>query len=195
MAKEKNLENLKRRAFELCLAIYRVTSIFPFGEPLAIKLRKTSCDIIVSLAKKDIRDTILKTEEIKIYLEVAKAQNWLNPMNLDLLKSAYLLLVDTLLEIREPDKIKDQKVAKKDDNSLVAQDIKEERLVFGEALKRQDKLLDYFKKNKKAGISDLSKLFGSVSERTIRNDLTLLSERKIIKKVGDRRGTHYILVE
>jgi len=61
-----NLKNFQRRAFELCLAIYRVTKLFPSGEALINQLRETSSRIVVLLARGQIRDTLLKVEDKRI---------------------------------------------------------------------------------------------------------------------------------
>ncbi len=78
-----NLESLKRRGFELCLAVYRLTKLFPAGEVLIGQLREAASIIVVLLAQGRIRDTILKVEEVRIYLAVAREQNWAKPVNFD----------------------------------------------------------------------------------------------------------------
>jgi Fic family protein len=186
-----NLENFKRRAFELCLAVYRVTSLFPKGEVMRGQTRQCSSRIVVLLAAGKIRDTILKAEEIKIYLEIAKNQKWLAPINFDLLQSAYSLLADALPH----QGIGSEEMGEK----IIATPLpgekkeKETEFIFDEAEHRQEKIIEYFNKNKEAKVTDLLAILGKISERTIRNDLAVLIDRKLIKKAGNTRNAKYYL--
>ena len=186
-----NLENFKRRAFELCLAVYRVTSLFPKGEVLAGQMRQSSSRIIVLLAREKIRDTILKVEEIKIYLEIAKNQKWLAPLNFDLLKNAYSLLADGLMQRGLENGKRGEKIVATP--LLKEKKEKEVRLIFGEAERRQEMIVDYFNKNKEAKVTDLLDILGNISERTVRNDLAVLIGKNLIRRVGGRKGAKYLL--
>jgi len=187
-----NLENFKRRAFELCLAVYRVTGLFPKGEVMAGQMRQCSSRIVVLLAAGKIRDTILKAEEIKIYLEIAKNQKWLAPINFDLLLSAYSLLADALFCERGGNEEGGEKI--------IATPLPEEKkeketeFYFDKAEHRQEKIVEYFNKNKEAKVTDLLAIVGKVSERTVRNDLSVLIGRNIIRRVGGRKGAKYLLI-
>ncbi len=191
-----NLNNFKRRAFELCLAIYRVTKLFPTGELLINQLKEASLQIIVLLAQGKFRDTILKAEEMKIYLAVAREQNWLKPINFDLLKSAYSLLADALADWSSIKEIMAERGLEK---KVVATPLplpkkeREPKPVFGEAEKRQKLIIDYFNENKEAKVSELLGILGKVSERTVRNDLASLIGQNFIKKVGNNKNAYYIL--
>jgi len=205
-AENYNLENLKGRAFELCLAIYRVTKIFPSGEILTKQLCLAAAKIIILLAQERIRDTILKAEEIKIYLAIAREQEWVKPVNFDLLKTAYSLLIETLTEaegkVKEGAEKKEnvtppspKLIAKeKEDNVQKNKKRQRFRLIFAEMEKRQKLILTYFSKNGEAKVPDLLSVVSGVSERTIRNDLNELMDKNLIKRIGSRRGTRYMLV-
>jgi len=186
-----NLDNFKRRAFELCLAVYRVTNLFPRGEVLGGQMRQSSSRIIVLLAREKIRDTILKVEEIKIYLEIAKNQKWLAPLNFDLLKNAYSLLADGLAQQGTKNEKRGEKIIVTPLPKVKKE--KEVRLIFGEAEHRQKMIADYFNKNKEAKLTDLLNVLGNISERTVRNDLSILINRNLIRKVGGRKGARYLL--
>lgn len=198
--KNKNLEIFKRKAFELCLAIWRVTKLFPEAEFLAKELRRMSCEIIVALARGEIRDTILKAEELNIYLAIAREQNWVKPINFDLLKSEYAVLKESLLRLREGSEKQEQK--KENDAFLSEQkkiitekeNLNSRELIFGQAEKRRKLAFDYFRKNKEGKISDLLEFIGGVSERTLRNDLAYLASRHLIKKIGQNKGARYVII-
>lgn len=192
LGEAQNLINFRRRAFELCLAIYRVTNLFPPEETLKDQLRQTAVRIIVLLANSQIRDTILKVEEMKIYLAIAKAQNWLAPINFDLLASAYSLLSDTLKksQVVEKEPVAEEKIfatprIKKEPSGLVT---------GSEMEKRQKLILEYINKNGQAKVSDLLTILNNVTERTIRNDLRELINRNLVKKIGSRKDARYLLI-
>lgn len=194
-----NLTNFKRRAFELCLAVYRVTNLFPRGEALCGQLRQSSSKVVVLLAIGRIYDIILKTEEVKIYLEIAKSQKWLAPINFDLLLSAYSLLADALSCEGGGDEKRGEKiiVTPLPEPSSALPKLKkekEEEFVFGEAQRRQEMIVDYFNKKREAKVADLLNVLGSISERTVRNDLSILISRNFIKKVGSRKDARYTLI-
>jgi hypothetical protein len=193
-----NLDNFKRRAFELCLAVYRVTSLFPKGEVLIGQMRQCSSKIVVFLAAGKIRDTILNIEEIKIYLEIAKNQKWLAPINFDLLISAYSLLADSLgRPSTESEKRGEKKVMTPPPEQKLAliegKKEKEERYIFRESEIRLEKIIAYFNKNKEASVTQLLTILGKISERTVRNDLAVLIGRNVIKKTGNKRSVRYFL--
>lgn len=206
----KNLDNFKRRAFGLCLAVYRVTKLFPAGEVLTKQLREVSSEIVASLATEKICDTILKVEELKIYLGVAREQNWLKPINFDLLKTAYCLLSDGLNQYQAEEPSKSEKGESREkiittplpeprsawpEPILALPTIKKEQRGESDILGRREQLiLNHLNNNKEVKVSELLKILGGVSERTIRNDLADLIGRNLVKKVGSRKDAKYILV-
>ncbi|MBI5034825.1 MAG: DeoR family transcriptional regulator [Chloroflexi bacterium] len=58
---------------------------------------------------------------------------------------------------------------------------------------RQEATLEYIAKNQRVTNKDLRDLFPDVSEETIRRDLADLVEQDVLLKMGDKKGTHYIL--
>ncbi|OGZ34125.1 MAG: hypothetical protein A2Y98_02210 [Candidatus Portnoybacteria bacterium RBG_19FT_COMBO_36_7] len=194
----KNLDSYKGRAFELCLAIYRITKLFPAGEALISQLRQGSSKIVVFLATGKISDTILKIEEVKIYLEIAKNQKWLVPLNFDLLIAAYSLLLYDLAGRAIKSRERGEKTVMNPPPEISLSLPKEEkekeiRFIIGEAQLRQEKIVEYFNKNKETTVNDLRNILGKVSDRTVRNDLAVLMGRNFIRRVGRRRGVRYLL--
>lgn len=187
-----NLESFKGRAFELCLAVYRVTKLFPAGEIITSQLREASVKIVVFLAFGQIRDTILKVEELEIYLAVARAQNWLKPINFDLLKSAYSLLADALEngEKREAEPLQKREISTP---PSFQEKMEAKPIISGAMAERQKIALDYLAKNQEVRVSELIKILGGVSERTVRNDLVDLIKRNLVRKTGSRKNAKYLL--
>lgn len=58
---------------------------------------------------------------------------------------------------------------------------------------RQQTALEYLAKNQRITNRDYRDLFPDVSEETIRRDLADLVEQAVLLKLGDKKGTHYIL--
>jgi ATP-dependent DNA helicase RecG len=58
---------------------------------------------------------------------------------------------------------------------------------------RQEAALEYIAKNQRITNKDFRDLFPDVSEETIRRDLADLVEQDVLLKMGDKKGTHYIL--
>jgi Fic family protein len=155
-------------------------------------MRESSSQIIVFLATGKIRDTILKVDEIKIYLEIAKNQKWLAPLNFDLLKNAYSLLADSLAR-REPKREEREVKIFATPLPKEKKEIKE-RFIFEEAGIRLEKIIGYFNKNKEAKVTDLIGFLGAISERTVRNDLSVLINKNFIKRSGSRKNARYFLI-
>ncbi len=205
-----NFQNFKRRAFELCLAIYRLTKLFPPGEIITKQLRESASETVVFLATGRIHDTILKTEAIQVFLAIAKAQNWLKPINFDLLKMAYFMLSEKLKENEREQSMEFKKgdFGKKINNtpllprlarpelSSALPKIKKQlpdQTILSELDQRHRMIIDYLNKNQHARVSDLVNLIGNVGERTIRYDLSDLINKNLIKKIGDRKSAKYLL--
>jgi ATP-dependent DNA helicase RecG len=58
---------------------------------------------------------------------------------------------------------------------------------------RQQAALELLVKNQRIANREYRDLFPDVSEETIRRDLADLVEEGILLKMGDKKGTHYIL--
>lgn len=58
---------------------------------------------------------------------------------------------------------------------------------------RLQKMLDFLKEHSRITSSDYQKLCGEVNPETLRRDFVDMVERRVIMRVGDKRGTHYIL--
>jgi len=58
---------------------------------------------------------------------------------------------------------------------------------------RLQKMLDFLKEHGRITNSDYQKLCEDVNPETLRRDFVEMVERRLIMRVGDKRGTHYIL--
>lgn len=165
-----------QKIFQLCLAIYRVTNFFPPGEVLIEQLRKSANEILADYAgftKEEFND---KIDSICRCLGIAKAQNWLKPVNFEILIKEY-----NSLKLSEP--LFDSLLGKKGKGDI---DLKHNQ--------RQQMILAHLKENKQAKMRDFLTAFnGKFSERTIRNDLQELVNKGEIWRQGDKKSTVYFL--
>lgn len=193
-----NIENLKLRAFDICLAIYRVTKLFPEGEVLSGQLRETSSNIAVLLATKQISDTILlNIETVKIYLEIGKHQGWLNPLNFDLLIRAYCELTKAVEKTELAGESGKKKIIGTPPplKTLIKPKFKDgwSNDEKASVQKRHELIVDYLKTNSPAKTADIVRFLGNVVDRTVRMDLKILINKKIVKKSGMNKTAMYFV--
>lgn len=82
----------KRYFIKLTQAVYRTTDRFPEGEPLKARIRDKANEILTDLVIQDIqgREATLKAIELmESYFEVARIQNWVEPLNFVILEEEY----------------------------------------------------------------------------------------------------------
>jgi len=97
------LKNLQDKAFELCLAIYRMIKYFPEREVLINQIKGlanelTANILILDKAEKSVPAEIVpQAERLIVFLRIAGTQGWLNPINFDFLISGYQKLQNDLL--------------------------------------------------------------------------------------------------
>lgn len=188
-----NMKIFEQKTVELCLAIYRLTKLFPEDEVLKNILRRASIEIIILLAAGKIRDTILKVEQIKIYLSVAKEQNWAKPINFDLLINAYGLMAGDFLQRQT----ESAGLPKKAIGTPLPKEKKKsgQKPFLNGSQKRQQAIIELLTANKEVRVPYLKDFFKNVSERTLRNDLTYLIGQNLVKKVGGRKDARYFFIE
>lgn len=182
---------------KLTLAVYRVTEIFPEKEPLKAKIREKADDILANLIfiskenpdvkNKDLIETL--DDDIRVinsFFEIAKAQNWLNPGNLLVLK-------------REYDKI--SQLIKNFTKAQIEESKKDEKATFPKRKtsvsslnQRQEKILKLLEKEEKLQVWEAKKIFPEVSKRTLRRDFEQLLGQGLVKRIGERNSTFYQLV-
>lgn len=76
---------------------------------------------------------------------------------------------------------------------LVTEEADKSRWRKLELNERQQAALDFIAKNQRIANRDYRDMFPDVSEETIRRDLADLVEKDVLIKMGDKKGTHYIL--
>lgn len=182
MNQEPYLNDLKRRAFDLCLAIYRVTNLLPKAEVLTNQLKEITNEITAEVLTSEKING--KIEKLIVYLQIAKAQNWLKPVNFEVLIKEYQKLKADLKEKPKTNPPAGRQKPKMTSGRGGKQEIS----------KRQEKILAYLQDKKEAKMKDFLDIFeGEITDRTLRSDLKFLLNQGLIKKQGEFKTTKYFI--
>lgn len=215
------LKEVQDKAFDLCLAIYRIVKHFPEEEVLISQIKKLANDLTANILilekteKNLIQEISWQLEKINVFLRIAGTQGWLNPINFDFLMQGYGKIKDELnnlsdsrinvvsFEMRLPRgsaeiEKKEKKTLSNDfsekQNSNIIKRKTENRQLINELNQRQRKIIDFMRKKKEAKMNDLQGIFkGEVTERTLRNDLQGLTAKKLIRAEGEFKTRKYYI--
>jgi len=199
----------------LSLAVYRVTASFPIGEVLTRQLRLLANQVAAELSLVDdalnvagdiaVSDLIgieKKINYLRVYFKIASRQNWVRVINWTVLNFEYSKLRQEINLIGKNQKRKEAIVEEGKEAegiSLMSHNIKKEEKAKREPsskiaglTERQKRILTEISKRQFIKSSDLTPLFKNVSERTLRNDLIFLLEKKLIKREGFNKTTTYL---
>ena len=209
----------------MSLAIYRITAKLPVGEVLVGQLRGLGNEIAATLSSavaelssagdltaENFVDIQNKINRLKIYLAIAKAQNWVKAINWSILDFEYYKLQqEVLFELaKEGDSSrvltqKQEAVDKRENqesNSITSHNVEASKKVASARpislepsglSSRQSEILDLLNKKGSLKMSALIPLFkDEASDRTLRNDLKFLLGKKLIKKEGFNKTAIYL---
>lgn len=192
MNQEPYLNDFKRRAFELCLAVYRVTNLLPKAEVLTNQLKEIANEITAEILTSEKING--KIEKLIVYLQIAKAQNWLKPINFEVLIKEYQGLGE---EIKKEKTLRQAQGIKRlfpERPSTLAKVLGSRRVKKQEISERQKKILTYLQNKKEAKMKDFLEIFeGEITDRTLRSDLKFLLNQGLIKKQGEFKTTKYFI--
>lgn len=209
-------QELPRRALDLCLAIYRITAKLPAGEALVGQLRKlaneiaaelssaiTTLSVVGDLAEENSTEIKKKINRLRIYFQIAKAQNWVKPINWSILDLEYYRLQREVI-FESAGRGAREKEADTEKASIMSHNIKQAKKTVTLKLatsslsglnERQAKIIEVLTINSALKMADLVPLFkNDISERTLRNELHVLAKRGLIKKRGVNKYTEYYKV-
>lgn len=159
---------------KLCLAVYKVTDIFPKEEPLKFLIREKANQILADLLS---RNKLKKIEEnIKIlmgYFEIAEKQNWVDELNFLVLRREYA-------------KIKGEKERLKSKKGSVAPIGKQSNLS-----ERCGKILEILRQKERAQVWEFKKIFPEVTKRTLRRDFEFLLKQGLVERAGEDNNIYY----
>lgn len=194
-AQPDNSSPLFKREFLIKLTqdLYRLTLLFPKKEPLRYKMREAADDILVNPIENNL-------EVLASFFEVAKAQNWVNHLDILNLQQEYSRLKGdlnrqpSLILGREEGELKQEQIEER--VSAVKGDFEVASPSFLKHVpnnERQQKILEILKGKERTQVWELKKVFPEVTKRTLRRDLDQLLNHGMIKRAGERNETFYTL--
>ena len=173
---------------KLTQAVYRVTDGFPAGEPLKFKIREMANQILSDLVLFNPTggEKILKDIEVlDNYFEVARIQNWVNPLN-------FLVLGKEYIKIKKEFEGEEKK-EKKETSRKETEEPKDR--VERSGKERHQKVLEILKEKGQTQVWEIKKIFPGISKRTLRRDFDYLLKQGIIERIGEKNNTSYKIKE
>lgn len=162
------------RVLELILAVYRVTNRFPEGEVLIGQIRQLANKILADLITGHQEEASQGIRILLSYFQVAQVQNWLKPVNFEVLVREYKWLLEQL---------------NKQDGYRIENNNQEVKL--DKLDQRQKKIFKEIEEKKSLRFGKLLVLFPKLNPRTIRNDLSKMVKMKILLHYGKGRISVY----
>lgn len=189
----------KPHFIKLTLAVYRVTDLFPEGEPLKFKIRELSNDILADLILasainqgKDFEDkqrSLSRMEIMDGYLDLAQAHDWADHRNYLVLRTEYSKIKEWL------DSTFQNKVQKVENpnikETMPSNNSVNEIMINGG---RRAKIIEHLEGNGRVQIGQLSQIFPDISRRTLVRDLDGLFRSGYIRRIGNGRAAYYDLI-
>ena len=177
--------------------LYRLTLLFPKKEPLRYKMRELADEVLanfVSLPQEDrepFKITIVKTsnralEVLDGFFDVAKPQNWVNPVDMLNLQREYSRIRQELVKFKREKKVQKEEIEKESIELSVLE--KEGEKPISE---RQKRILKVLREKGKMQVGEVKDIFSEVSKRTLRRDFRSLLKYGLVEKMGEKNNTFY----
>jgi len=160
---------------KLCLAVYKVTGIFPKEEPLKFLIREKANQILADLLSKEKPGKIKKDIElINGYFEIAEKQNWVDELNFLVLRREY-----AKIKGEEEEGLK----SKKGSVAPIGEQ--------GNLSERCGKILEILRQKERAQVWEFKKIFPEVTKRTLRRDFEFLLKQGLVERAGEDNNIYY----
>ena len=176
----------KNFLIQLTNNLYKLTLLFPKKEPLRYKMRELAVEILANQTEKEL-------EILDSFFEVAKAQNWVQAVEVLKVQEEYNKIKaeikkNTNHSLERPKLLeKPEKEAREDLSVQIPPPI------TGGWGPRQEKILEFLKERGRAQVWQVKQVFPEVTKRTLRRDFESMLKQGIIKRVGERNDTFYQL--
>jgi hypothetical protein len=212
----------KKFLIELTKNLYQLTLLFPKKEPLRYKMRELATDILADglrntkkyeYTKETNRDPfsakLIETRSLQIleklevldgFFEVAKAQNWVSPVEILRIQEEYSRIKAEIKKIpKKPvTEVKPEVEAYMGQTPVEVAGVRplqsQHRSDPGQTLlnERQQKILEFLKENGRVQVWQAKQIFPEVSKRTLRRDFEFLLKQGKIERIGERNETFYV---
>ena len=200
---------MDEKFLKLTNTVYKVLEFFPESDPLKNRAKDKALVIMDSLVlindnsgwasfqKEKVKVQLLEDiDSLLGYLWIAKAQGWLNSINYLIISGEY----EKVKKDIKPIVIEfTQKLPFENNNpepihapKSVVNSTEPKTPVFSLS-SRQDKILDFIRKNSKAQVMDLRTVLPNVTKRTIRRDLDELLSSGKVTRMGEFNQVFYTI--
>jgi len=169
---------------KLCLAVYKVTGIFPKEEPLKFLIREKANQILADLLSKEKPGKIKKDIElINGYFEIAEKQNWVDELNFLVLRREY-----AKIKGEEEEGLKSKKGSV---SPIIGQKKPKPVGRQGNLSERCGKILEILRQKERAQVWEFKKIFPEVTKRTLRRDFEFLLKQGLVERAGEDNNIYY----
>jgi len=197
----------KNYFIKLTTNLYRLTLLFPKKEPLRYNTRALANDILSNCVlvfadnpekpKSLVLGVQKNLEILDSYLEIAKSQNWVSPLDVLEIQKEYSKIREQISQFSVQDE-ETKKIPIFEDGMTIgakalpsSAPILEEEKTSREV--RKDKILKFLKEKGKAQVSEIKKILPNVTKRTLRRDFDSLLKEGLVERVGEKNNTYYQL--
>ena len=198
------MSDIGNRFHNIASAIYLITGFFGDQEPLKWRLRSFSADLVSD----KIKDKLNTTKEISALFGIAKSAGLISDSNYDIFAQEFSKLER---ELESPLKLmfieessSPEKALPKPAEVENIKDNSEEKEAPNPALKgfgavslkknsRQSIIINLLKRKKEIMIKDVVPLIDGCSEKTVQRELLSMVAQGILKKMGEKRWSRYVL--
>jgi len=195
---------------KLTVVLYRITELFPKGEPLSFSLRKKANDILadatlvfgansvvlVKAEKQRLLNRVIKNiDVIQAFFELASKQEWIKQENFLVLQREYSRIAKEAGLLLAMNKELAQNKAIKDTQQIKPQNhvFENNEVVSSEQLKeRHKKILKFLKSRGVVQVKDVKDVLPEVTKRTLRRDFDFLLKQGLVDRRGDKNMTEYV---
>ena len=181
----------KEYFIQLTSNLYRLTLLFPKKEPLRYKIRGLTDDILANLisilkgdfhkSKNLIAETERNLEILDGFFEVAKAQNWVSPLDILEVQKEYSKIREEIEKVKETE------------STEKLEEVSSEISFPQEISNRHQRILGILKEREAVQVGEIVKVFPEVSKRTLRRDFRFLVRQGLVERVGEKNKTFYRL--
>jgi len=188
----------KNYLIQLTQNLYKLTLLFPKKEPLRYKMRELADDILADLiggqtsekpSEVRPRQVLESLEILDGFFEVAKAQNWVQAVEVLRVQEEYNRIKIELKKIS-----RGQTSAKLIEVRPLQGSLQGSGGGAGQVVNsRQQEILEFLKENGRAQVWQLKQVFPEVTKRTLRRDFERLLKQGVIERIGEKNATFYQL--
>lgn len=202
------LQELKKKLFDITLAVWRVTDLFPKDEPLRIRIRTRASEILeecifyLTLGEKEyvgkggyLAKIHASIKAMQALFVIAKTQRFVNGINFEILDWEYQQILLTLTDMGRKvlEETRNETIPVSPSKEKASKMVVIEKSNPGRVLVsiRQKKILDRITEATHARLKEILVDFPGMSEKTIRNDLKVLCEKRLVQFNGKPPQSYY----